>query len=79
MKRHSGEKGAGGCLTRRNFIATAGMVAAGGVLAGGAMADLGAAKQAPSVAAPPLPWPWVKIDPLEAGRKAFQIYHEKGG
>jgi hypothetical protein len=27
----------------------------------------------------PLPWKWVTLDPLEAGRRAFKFYTEKGG
>jgi hypothetical protein len=26
-----------------------------------------------------LPWPWAKIDPMEAGRRSFHNYHEHGG
>jgi hypothetical protein len=63
-------------LSRRNFIATAGAVAAGGVLATGAMPNFAAAKP---VDPGPLPWPWVKLDPQEAGERAFLTYHEKGG
>jgi hypothetical protein len=29
--------------------------------------------------APPLPWPWVKLDPLETGRRGYRFYKEKGG
>ena len=43
-------------LSRRNFIATAGAVAAGGVLAAGAMPQLAVAKPTDPG---PLPWPWV--------------------
>ena len=32
-----------------------------------------------SAAAPPLPWKWVRLDPLEAGRRAYRFYKEKGG
>ena len=28
---------------------------------------------------PPLPWPWVKLDPMEAGRRAYRAYFEKKG
>ena len=28
---------------------------------------------------PPLPWPWVKLDPMEAGRRAYRSYLEKKG
>lgn len=81
MSRHL-EEGEGkrstGIMSRRNFIATAGLVAAGGALAGGAMANVTGTKEAPGTP-PPLPWPWVKLDPLEAGKRAFRTYHEKGG
>jgi hypothetical protein len=30
-------------------------------------------------APPPLPWKWVKLDPIEAGRRAYRFYKEKGG
>jgi hypothetical protein len=42
-------------------------------------------KYSPSAAAPtagnppPLPWPWVKLDPMEAGRRAYRSYLEKKG
>jgi hypothetical protein len=39
-----------------------------------------ASTPAPTVAAaPPLPWKWVKLDPLEAGRRAFRAYLEHKG
>ena len=28
---------------------------------------------------PPLPWKWATLDPLEAGRRAYRFYKEKGG
>ncbi len=28
---------------------------------------------------PPLPWPWPKLDPMEAGRRAYRSYLEKKG
>jgi len=28
---------------------------------------------------PPLPWPWVKLDPMEAGRRAYQNYLKEPG
>jgi hypothetical protein len=27
---------------------------------------------------PPLPWTWAKLDPLEAGRRAYRLYVDKG-
>jgi len=29
--------------------------------------------------APPLPWKWVKLDPLEAGRRAYKYYLTRKG
>jgi hypothetical protein len=56
------------------------------VLAGGAVGAAGAYAAAPASAAvtaaaepPPLPWKWVRLDPLEAGRRAYRFYKEKGG
>ena len=39
---------------------------------------IAAAPETP-VSAPPLPWKWVKLDPLEAGRRGYRFYKEKGG
>lgn len=30
-------------------------------------------------ATPPLPWKWVELDPLEAGRRGYKAYLEQGG
>jgi hypothetical protein len=30
-------------------------------------------------APPDLPWPWSKIDPMEAGSRAYRYYHDIGG
>ena len=68
-----------GRMSRRSFITTAGMVAVGGVLAGGAMAAVAGTKEAAPVTSPILPWTWVRLDPMEAGKRAFQTYHAKGG
>lgn len=76
-----GMEGAGCNLTRRYLLATAGVATVGGVLAGTALAAGGKdpAKDATPAAAPPLPWTWQKIDPMEAGRTAYRNYHVKGG
>lgn len=68
-----------GRMSRRGFITAAGMVAVGGVLTGGAIAAVTGAKEAAPGTPPPLPWPWMKMDPMEAGRRAFRNYHAKGG
>ena len=72
------QKGATGNVSRRNFIATAGLAAvASGVLGGSAMAAL--PKEAPATTPVAGSWPWVKLDPQEAAERAFQLYHTKGG
>jgi len=64
-------------LSRRNFITKAGIFLAGAIAGHGTGF---ASTPAPTVAeAPPLPWKWVKLDPLEAGRRAFRTYLEKKG
>ena len=65
-------------FTRRNFMTKAGIFLAGGIAGHGTSF---ASTPAPTVAAaPPLPWKWVKLDPLEAGRRAFRGYeYEKPG
>jgi len=52
------------------------------LLAGGIVGSIGKAYGAPKPAAdkaPPLPWKWVKLDPLEAGRRAYRAYLSEGG
>ena len=67
----------GGAVSRRTLIAgSAALLASGGV--GSGIAALAAAPATP-VSAPPLPWKWVKLDPLEAGRRGYRFYKEKGG
>jgi hypothetical protein len=64
-------------FSRRNFITKLGIFLAGGVAGHGTGF---ASTSAPAVAeAPPLPWKWVKLDPLEAGRRAYRAYLEKKG
>ena len=58
-------------LSRRNFMTKAGIFWAG-VIAGHGTGF--ASTPAPTVAAPPLPWKWVTLDPLEAGRRAYRSY-----
>ena len=50
------------------------------LLAGGIAGRISNAAPEPKFApAPPLPWPWVKLDPMEAGRRAYRSYLEKKG
>ncbi len=68
-----------GIVSRRRFLTTTGMAVTGTAVTGSlAMADFGTSS--PSAAhLQPLPWPWKQLDPMEAGKRAFNYYHEKGG
>jgi hypothetical protein len=63
-------------LSRRNFMTTAGIFVAGGI-AGYASRALPPTPTATEP--PPLPWKWTKLDPLEAGRRAYRGYLSKPG
>jgi hypothetical protein len=64
-------------LSRRNFITKAGIFLAGGIAGHGT--GFAAAPAQTTTEPPPLPWKWVKLDPLEAGRRAYRSYLEKKG
>jgi hypothetical protein len=64
-------------LSRRNFMTGAGILAAGGIVGYGT--SLAVPSTPPVGEAPPLPWKWTKLDPLEAGRLAYRSYLEKKG
>ena len=73
-----------GSVTRRNMIKQSASLMVGGV-AGGALGAYSATPtedtapaSAVSAEAPPLPWKWVELDPLEVGRRAYRNY-PKGG
>ncbi len=68
-------------LSRRSFLNTAGAVTVGGlaVAAGGTLLTGREAKAKSMQTAPPLPWKYVKLDPLEAGKRGYKNYLEKGG
>ena len=66
-------------VSRRNMLKQSAAFLVGGA-AGGAVvgyADTPAAGEA-APPAPPLPWKWVTLDPLEVGRRAYRNY-PKGG
>jgi len=64
-------------LSRRNFITKAGIFLAGGIAGHGTGFAATPAQTVPEP--PPLPWKWVKLDPLEAGRRSYRSYLEKKG
>ena len=69
-----------GAVSRRSMLKeSAALLASGATGAAVGTYATTAASQAPAAAAPPLPWKWVRLDPLEAGRRAYRFYKEKGG
>ena len=66
--------------SRRNMLKESAALLVGGIAgaAVGAYAATPAVGEAPA-ATPPLPWKWARLDPLEAGRRAYRFYKEKGG
>ena len=68
-------------LSRRGFLNTAGIAAVGGlvVAAGGSLLTDNRAKATAVPDAPPLPWKYTELDPLEAGKRGYKSYLEKGG
>jgi len=68
-----------GAVSRRNMLKQSAAFVVGGAAGAAAVAyaDTPAANEVPP-AAPPLPWKWVTLDPLEVGRRAYRNY-PKGG
>jgi hypothetical protein len=64
-------------ISRRNFMTKAGIFLAGGLAGHGTNFSSTSAETV--TASPPLPWKWVNLDPLEAGRRAYRSYLEKKG
>jgi len=64
--------------SRRRLLKGAWALLAGGVI-GCASGNFSAPSKKGAGAPPPLPWPWRKIDPMEAGSRAYRIYLEAGG
>jgi len=62
---------------RRMVVGSAALLtaAATGSAVGAVVAAMPRAVEEP----PPLPWKWVRLDPLEAGRRAYRNYLTKGG
>jgi hypothetical protein len=66
-------------ISRRSLVTGSAIFLLGA--AGGRISNAHAASAAAPTAdkAPPLPWPWVKLDPMEAGRRAYRSYLENKG
>lgn len=63
--------------SRRSILRGSIMLLLGGIA--GRISKAYGAPKTPGAEAPPLPWPWVKLDPMEAGRRAYQNYLKNKG
>ena len=71
------QKEEAGSVSRRAILKGSALLLTGGIA--GRISNSYAAP-APAIApAPPLPWKWTKLDPLEAGRRAYRAYLTGGG
>jgi Putative redox-active protein (C_GCAxxG_C_C) len=69
-----------GLSSRRTVLKESAALLLGGATGATAVTALGAAPATSAGAdVPPLPWKWVRLDPLEAGRRAYRFYRTKGG
>ena len=75
---NSGYKDDGG-VSRRTVLTGSAAVLLGAGIGGARRALADVPGPTTGAAAPPLPWKWVKLDPLEAGRRAYRIYLDGGG
>ena len=66
-----------GLCSRRRILTGSAMLLAGGIV--GRISNAVGAPKPVADKAPPLPWKWVKLDPLEAGRRAYRSYLKNKG
>ena len=68
-------------VSRRNMLKGSALFLAGGIAGsiGTACSTTPTAKAEITSKAPPLPWKWVELDPMEAGTRAYRHYHSDGG
>jgi hypothetical protein len=64
--------------SRRRLLGGGAAFLAGGLVGSAARASSAATQAAPA-ATPPLPWKWARIDPMEAGSRAYRYYFDPGG
>ena len=64
-------------FSRRGILTGSAALLAGGIL--GRISTAVGAPKPTADKAPPLPWKWGKLDPLEAGRRAYRSYLKNKG
>jgi hypothetical protein len=63
--------------SRRNILKGSAAFLLGGLA--GRISNAVAAPEPACAPAPPLPWKWTNLDPMEAGRRAYQNYLKNKG
>lgn len=63
--------------SRRSIMKGAAALLLGGIA--GRMSSAYAATETKFAPAPPLPWKWTELDPMEAGTRAYQNYLKNKG
>jgi hypothetical protein len=71
------EKEEAGSCSRRSVLTGSALLLTGGIA--GRISNAYSASEPTPAPAPPLPWKWTKLDPLEAGRRAYRGYLSGGG
>jgi hypothetical protein len=63
--------------SRRSILTGSALLLTGGIA--GRISNAYSEQDPKPAAPPPLPWKWIKLDPLEAGRRAYRAYLSGGG
>jgi hypothetical protein len=71
------QKEATGLCSRRSLLAGSAALLTGGLVSG--IQNIYAGPAPKTNSAPSLPWKWVNLDPLEAGRRAYRNYLKNKG
>ena len=66
-----------GSCSRRTMLTGSALLLTGGIA--GRITNAYSAPEPTPAPASPLPWKWPKLDPLEAGRRAYRAYLTGGG
>jgi hypothetical protein len=69
----------GSYRSRRRFLRGGASALAGGLVGGAAYAAVAAPSSRKAGSSPALPWAWRRVDPMEAGSRAYRYYHDVGG
>jgi hypothetical protein len=78
QKEEPGEESKGAAVrSRRSILKGSALLLMGGIA--GRISNANSAPAPTFAPAPPLPWKWTKLDPMEAGRRAYRFYLKNKG